>query len=142
MAERKPQNERWESFVERKIREAQAEGEFNGLPGFGKAIPDLDTFDDPNGWLKQKLKRESLSVLPPILQARLDVEKTLAAVRFMRSESQIRSTLEALNQRIREAHFSPVAGPASGVTLVDIEAIVREVLEGRDSERRADEPEA
>lgn len=129
MSERKPHNEKWESFVERKIRQAQAEGEFDRLPGFGQAIPDLETFDDPNGWLKQKLKRESLNVLPPILQARLDVEKTLAAVRLMRSESQIRRTLEALNKRIREAHFSPVAGPAAGVAPVDIDAMVREVLE-------------
>jgi hypothetical protein len=120
----KPSLEKFESFAERKIREAQAEGEFDSLPGFGKPIPNLDGPDDENWWIKNKLREEGLVILPPILEARRDIEKTLEAVRSMHSEHQVRMALGALNERIRAAHFSPASGPADGVRSVDGEAVV------------------
>lgn len=126
MTERKPQNESWESFVERQIRQAKQEGAFNNLPGFGRPIPDIDRPHDENWWIKQKLKREELSVLPPILEARLEREKTLEAIWNLASEHQVRRRLEKLNEKIRAAHFSHIGGPADGVLPVDIEATVSE----------------
>jgi len=122
--ERKPPSETWESFAERRIREAKEAGAFDALPGFGKPIPDLDGPDDPNWWLKKKLREEKIVVLPPILEARLDAEKTLAAVASMATETQVRRSLKALNERIRKAHFSAADGPADGVRTVDVEAVV------------------
>ncbi|HEX4129634.1 MAG TPA: DUF1992 domain-containing protein [Pirellulales bacterium] len=122
--ERKPPSESWESFTDRKIREAQEEGAFDSLPGFGKPIADLDGPDDPNWWIKKKLREERLVLLPPVLEARLDAEKTLEAVGKMASEMQVRRTLIALNERICKAHFSAADGPANGVRPVDIEAVV------------------
>jgi hypothetical protein len=124
VTERKPSSETFESFAERKIREAQAQGQFDSLPGFGKPIPDLDGPDDENWWIKNKLRQEGLVILPPILEARRDVEKTLEAVQSMHSEHQVRLAIEALNERIRAAHFSPAGGPSDGVRPVDLEAIV------------------
>ena len=66
--ERKPPSESWESFTDRKIREAQEEGAFDALPGFGKPIADLDGPDDPNWWIKKKLREERLVLLPPVLE--------------------------------------------------------------------------
>jgi hypothetical protein len=120
----KPSLEKFESFAERKIREAQAEGEFDSLPGFGKPIPNLDGPDDENWWIKNKLREEGLVILPPILEARRDIEKTLEAVRSMHSEHQVRVAVNALNERIRQAHFSPAVGPADGVRPVDVEAVI------------------
>jgi hypothetical protein len=126
MSQPKPKPlEKFESLAERKIREAQAEGQFDSLPGFGKPIPDLDGPDDENWWIKNKLRREGLVILPPILEARRDIEKTLEAVRSMHSERQVRLAIKALNERIRAAHFSPASGPPDGVRLVDSEAVVR-----------------
>lgn len=122
--ERKPPSESWESFADRKIREAQEEGAFDSLPGFGKPIPDLEGPDDPNWWLKKKLREEKIAVLPPILEARLDAEKTLAEIDSMASEEQVRRSLLALNERIRKAHFSAADGPAAGVQPVDVDAVV------------------
>jgi hypothetical protein len=122
--ERKPPSESWESFIDRKIREAQEEGAFDALPGFGKPIPDLDGPDDPNWWVKKKLREEKIVLLPPILEARLDAEKTLAAIDSMTSEQQVRRTLLALNERIRKAHFAATDGPADGVRPVDVDAVV------------------
>ncbi|HEV3300163.1 MAG TPA: DUF1992 domain-containing protein [Planctomycetaceae bacterium] len=126
MSQPKPKSlEKFESLAERKIREAQAEGHFDALPGFGNPIPDLDGPDDENWWIKNKLRQEGLVILPPILEARRDSEKTLEAVRSMNSERQVRLAIKALNERIRAAHFSPAGGPADGVRPVDLEAVVQ-----------------
>jgi hypothetical protein len=45
-------------YVERKIREAMARGEFDDLPGAGEPIPDLN--DDPLWWVKKFVERERL----------------------------------------------------------------------------------
>lgn len=124
--ERKAPHETWESFTERKIREAQSDGAFANLPGFGRPIPGIDEPLDENWWIRDKLRREQLSVLPPILEARLAKERTLAALREVGSESEVRRRLQRLNEEIRRAHFSHIPGPAEGVLPVDIEAAVRE----------------
>ena len=122
--ERKPPNESWESFTERRIREAQAEGAFENLPGFGRPIPGIDEPLDENWWIREKLRREQVNALPPILEARLEVERTLAAIGQLTSEHQVRRRLERLNDVIRRAHFSHIAGPADGIRPLDIEAEV------------------
>ena len=61
MTERKPPGVPWEHWIERQIREAEARGEFENLPGKGKPIEDLDRPHDPLWWVKQLVKRENLS---------------------------------------------------------------------------------
>jgi len=114
--------DKFESLAERRIREAQAEGQFDRLPGFGKPIPDIDGPEDENWWIKSKLRQEGLVILPPILEARRDIERTRELIRSMHSEQQVRVALRSLNDRIRAAHFSPTGGPADGVRPVDVEA--------------------
>ena len=126
MTERKPPEESWESFTERKIREAQSEGAFANLPGFGKPIPGIDEPADENRWIREKLRREQLVVLPPILEARLRKERELAALRQMASEYEVRRRMERVNEEIRKAHYSHVAGPSEGVLPVDVEAALCE----------------
>lgn len=133
MTERKPPRESWESFAERKIREAQSEGAFDRLPGMGRPIPGIDRPLAENWWVKQKLRREEITVLPPILEARLEVEKTLDAIESLGSETAVRKHLEELNEKIRKAHFSHVAGPADGILPLDIEATVRDWKQRRQS---------
>jgi hypothetical protein len=127
--------ESWESFAERRIRQAQAEGEFDRLPGFGRPIPDIDEPWDENSWVRRKLRNEQLSLLPPVLEARLDRERTLNAVGQLTSEASVRRELANLNQRIRKAHYASSAGPPDGVLPVDIEAEVQRWKEGRRRER-------
>ena len=70
----------WNLLAEERIQAAQADGEFDNLPGFGKPIPGIDEPHDELWWVKQKLKREQLSRLPPALAIRLDVQTTLRRV--------------------------------------------------------------
>ena len=114
----------WDRLAEQRIREAQAEGKFDHLPGFGRPIPGIDEPHDELWWVKDKLRREELSHLPPALAIRLDVERTLARLASIASESQVRDELAALNERIRMASLGPTWGPPVDVAPLDIEEVV------------------
>jgi hypothetical protein len=123
---RKPQGLGWESFVERRIREAQAAGAFDNLPGRGQPIPGIDDPPDENWWIRQKLHDEGVNVLPPVLEARLDRERTLERLDAIQTEAEVRQVLKALNDRLQAAIQSAAAGPSLSVPLVDIDATVRQ----------------
>lgn len=120
----KPEGVSWESFAEYLIQQAQAKGEFDQLPGFGKPIPGLeaDTLDE-NWWIRDKLRRENLSVLPPSLQIRVDMQQTISKVWGMTTEKEVRECITQLNQRIATANRS-LEQPPSTVMPVDLEEIV------------------
>ena len=92
MTGRKPPGMTFETWVDRQIREAQERGEFDNLPGVGKPIPGLDA-DDELWWVKQYLRRENLSYLPPTLALRKEVEQVLAAVPEATSDSAVREMI-------------------------------------------------
>lgn len=50
--------------AENKILAAIESGEFDNLPGFGKPCALIDEPYDPFWWVRQKLKREELSIPP------------------------------------------------------------------------------
>jgi hypothetical protein len=124
MADRKPQGETFESFVDRKIREAMEEGAFKDLPGKGKPIPDLDKPLDEMWWLKAYLKREGLSVLPESLTLRRDVEVELEQASGEKSETRLRKKLLALNARIARHNRTNLAGPATTMGTIDVEKFI------------------
>ena len=121
---KKPPHLSYEAFAEQLIREAQASGQMANLPGFGAPIPNIDEPHDEDWWLKDKLRREEVSVLPPSLEILRDVERTLARVQTLTTELQVRRELAALNERIRDANFRSVSGPPSTQLPVDIEELV------------------
>lgn len=114
----------WEAVAEEAIQDAYAAGAFENLPGLGEPLAGLDEPHDENWWIKEKLRREQLSILPPSLEILRDVEKTLADVMRLPSERSVRRELTALNERIREANYRSVAGPPSTQMPIDIEATV------------------
>ncbi len=117
-------DEDWGDLAERRIREAQTAGEFANLPGFGKPIPGIDEVLDENWWVKDKLKREQITALPPVLEARLARERLLESLQELRAEALVRERVAAVNDLICRAHFSHIAGPADGVQTLDEEAVV------------------
>ena len=123
---RKPAGMSWETFAERRIREAMQEGCFDNLPGAGKPIPGIDEPPDPDWWVKQKLKDEGLSIVPPILEARRELERTLAELPTIKTETEVRRRLERVNQQIRDAIASPQPGPPVVVLPVDVDQVVTE----------------
>ncbi|WP_306320829.1 MULTISPECIES: DUF1992 domain-containing protein [unclassified Streptomyces] len=137
MTERKPPGVSFESFVDKQIRDAERRGDFSALPGEGKPLaPSSHSSYDENWWIKEKLAREGISVLPPSLALRKEAEDTLAALPKVPSERAVRQTLAELNDKIRDMMFKPPPGPPLGLkpyTADEIEEIVREWREGRGS---------
>jgi hypothetical protein len=118
---------RYESWVERQIREAIERGEFDNLPGAGKPIPGLNGREDEDWWVKGLLEREKLPMpLPTSLALRKEIANLPETLADVRSEETVRAILADLNERIRDSHRRGVDGPALVVGLVDIEAAVAE----------------
>jgi hypothetical protein len=89
---------RWESVVDRQIREAQERGDFDDLPGAGKPIDGLDQPYDENWWVKQLLRREAVPDVPSL---RTEVDGLLDRVSRLTRESSVRDIVKDLNARIR-----------------------------------------
>jgi DnaJ-like protein len=125
LTERKPAGVGFSSWVERQIQEAMERGEFDNLPGAGKPIPDLDEPHDELWWVKQKLRREQLSYLPPTLAVRKEADDALAAASRARSERDVRRIVVAINAKIREANGKAASGPPLNLMPFDVERVVR-----------------
>ena len=114
----------WESAVEKQIREGMARGAFDNLPGQGKPLPGLDGSRDDDWWIKQKLKHEQLSYLPPALALRKEVEDARARIAAATSESAVRDEVAAINARIRDVNSRTIGGPPSTQMPLDVESTV------------------
>ena len=124
MTERKPPGMSFETWVERQIREARERGEFDNLPGAGKPIPGIDGPAEELWWVKQSLRRENLSYLPPTLALRREVADVLADVPDAPSESAVRRRIAELNQKIAAAIRVPLDGPPLNLMPLDVEEVV------------------
>jgi Domain of unknown function (DUF1992) len=124
MTERKPPGMRWESWVDRQVREAQERGDFDNLSGAGKPIPGIDRPYDEMWWVKQKLASEGVSFLPPALALRKEVDGVLARVMHERSEEAVRVALDDLNARIRHVNRTTISGPSTSISPLDVDRIV------------------
>ncbi|MEU0332916.1 DUF1992 domain-containing protein [Streptomyces sp. NPDC006193] len=127
MTERKPPGVPFDSWVDKQIRDAQERGEFDRLPGAGEPLPaEVDSTYDELWWVRRKLAREGLAVLPPALALRKEAEDALAAAYAAPSERIARKIIEDVNVKIRDMMFKPPPGPPLGKKPYDVEAVVRE----------------
>ncbi|MBB5625218.1 J-domain-containing protein [Sphaerisporangium krabiense] len=126
MTERKPPGVGFESWIDRQITEAMERGEFDDLPGAGKPIPDIDKPYDELWWVKQKLRREGASMLPPTLVLRKEAEDALAAAARADSEAEARRIVEAVNEKIRKAIRTGLPGPPLNLMPFDVDRVARE----------------
>ncbi|MER6427142.1 MULTISPECIES: DUF1992 domain-containing protein [unclassified Streptomyces] len=127
MTERKPPGVPFESWVDKQIRDAQARGEFERLPGAGEPLPaELESGYDELWWVRRKMAREGLAVLPPALALRKEAEDALVAAYAAPSERIARKIVEDVNVKIRDMMFKPPPGPPLGKKPYDVEAVVRE----------------
>jgi hypothetical protein len=114
----------WETWIDRQIREGMEQGSFDNLPGTGRPLPGLDRPRDEMWWVRDKLRREQLSYLPPTLAVRKELEDTLAEVGRATRESEVRDLVEAINTRIRRVNATATAGPPSTVVPLDVDDVV------------------
>ena len=126
MTQKKPPGKTWESFIEQQIREAMEQGAFDNLEGKGKPIPDLGIERDPLWWAKKLVEREKVSLMPPALALRREVEQALERLPRLRDEAEVRRVLEALNAQIRKLNATIAEGPPTNLAPLDVDALVRE----------------
>ena len=117
---------RYESWVERQVREATERGEFDNLPGAGQPLPGLNGRDDEDWWVKKFVERERISLLPTTLALRKELVELPETLRALRDEVEVRHRIEDLNDRVRYTHRHRVDGPPLVLTPVDVEATVAE----------------
>ncbi|MAE93284.1 MAG: hypothetical protein CL910_01350 [Deltaproteobacteria bacterium] len=120
--ERKPTSPA--TSVDEQIRRARKRGLFDDLEGEGEPLRDLREVEDPTWWGKKLLAREQLSILPPALEVKHEVEELLDSLPTMRDEGQVRERLEELNEKIRRINSHAHAGPPTHQALLDVEARV------------------
>jgi Domain of unknown function (DUF1992) len=133
LTERKPPGVGFGAWVERQIREAAERGAFDNLPGAGKPIADLDKPHDELWWVKDKLRRENLSYLPPTIALRRQAEDALAAAYQARSEDQVRRIVADINARIVDGNRKAASGPPLNLMPFDVERVVRTWRERREA---------
>jgi DnaJ-like protein len=126
MTRRKPPGVAWESWIDRQVREAEERGEFEDLPGAGKPIPDLDKPFDELWWVKDKLRQEGLTYMPPSVALRKEANDALAAASRANSEAEVRKIISEINEKIREANRKGIVGPPLMLVPYDVEQVVRE----------------
>ncbi len=132
MTERKPPGVSFESFVDKQIRDAEARGDFKTLPGVGRPLEGDDSTYDELWWIKRKMAREGLSVLPPALALRKEAEDALTTAADAPSEHAVRKIITEINTKIRTMMFRPPPGPPLGLKPYDVEEVVRRWREGRE----------
>jgi hypothetical protein len=126
VVERKPPGVSWESWIDRQIREGMERGEFDDLPGHGKPLPDLDRPRDEMWWVKDKLRREAVSYLPPTLAVRKELDDARDRIAATDSEATVRDIVAAINRRIVAVNSRVTDGPPSTLAPLDVEQVVED----------------
>jgi hypothetical protein len=124
MTERKPPGTSWETWIDAQIRVARENGVFDNLPGAGKPLPNLGQEYDPLWWVKQLVKREQISVLPPSLELLRKVETELAAIEKLHDEASVRRRVAALNVEIAKVNATVVEGPPTRLGTLEVDQVV------------------
>jgi hypothetical protein len=124
MVERRPTLADWENSVERQIREGIERGEFDNLPGAGKPLVGLDGPHDEEWWVKEKLRREQVSYLPPALAVRKELEVALERIAAATSEDTVRRIVMEINERIVHVNSQTTSGPPSSLMPLDVDLVV------------------
>ena len=118
---------RFESLVDRQIREAQERGEFDDLPGAGRPLRSLDRPYTEDWWLNDLIEREKIGshALPPALALRKEAQDLMASLPARRSEAAVREAVADYNERAVQVMRNPQRGPAALVRKLDADEVVR-----------------
>ncbi|GAB2711396.1 hypothetical protein BKA24_002909 [Microbacterium marinum] len=99
-------------YVETVIQQAIRRGEFDDPPGAGKPIEGLGATNDPDWWIRRKIRTEQLTGLgPPALRLRIEHAEFDAHVDTMTREDDVREYTLDFSRRVVEARRQLQGGP-------------------------------
>jgi Domain of unknown function (DUF1992) len=129
-------------YVDLKIQQAMARGDFDNLPGAGKPLRGLDKEYDPDWWVKQLIEREKITgILPPALQLRKDDAELEARLDSLHTVAAVREEVEEFNARVIKARYTPVDGPPLITQPRDVDAEVEAWRARRAAQRVGPKPQ-
>lgn len=119
--------DRYESSIDRQLREAQERGDFDNLPGIGKPLADAGREYEEDWWIRSWLEREGdrSAVLPPTLQLRREAEDLGQLADRRTTEKAVRELVAAVNEKIRGARAGLLDGPPVLLPPFDADEVVR-----------------
>lgn len=124
MSPRKPPGVSVADWRDRQVTEALARGDFDGLPGAGRPIPDLDRPLSALGWAISWARREGgdlTAALPLALAMRREREQLVDAVPSLASEAAVRALVADFNVRLDQGYRRPQGVPPLATPFVDVE---------------------
>ena len=127
MTERRPAGISTGGWIDAVIRNAEAEGAFDDLPGAGKPLKNLETLDSELDYVAKVVKREGLdplAFLPPSLALPKELEQLEGKLRSLFCEKHVREYVEDFNARVDKAVRAPAAGPPVRVRPLDVEQVL------------------
>jgi hypothetical protein len=127
MTERKPPGVSWESWVEQQIRQGQARGAFDNLPGSGKPLPRRSPDETVYDWVIEKARKENLDVfgmLPPGLALRKEREDLPRRAAALPSETAVRALVEDFNLRVEQHWRRPMDRGDVVPGMADLDAVL------------------
>jgi hypothetical protein len=118
----------FETWIDHQITQAQARGEFDGLPGAGKPLRAWSEDETAYEWVVAKARKENLDLLgmlPPGLALRRERDDLPRRAAALPSEAAVRALVEDYNERVQafwrrpqESRWSPVPGLADADDVV------------------------
>jgi hypothetical protein len=127
MTERKPRGMSFETWVDSQITRAQAQGAFEGLPGYGRPLPRRDREKTAFDWALEWARRENGGVegmLPPGMALRKEREDLPGVVGRQPSEAAARALVEDFNARVEAFWRRPQLNPDVVPGLADLDALL------------------
>lgn len=120
-------------IAERRIRDAMARGEFDGLRTAGKPL-DLSDAGDPDWWIKRRLREDGdlSAVVPPVFQLRKQRAEILDSLGELPSQDAVREVVESFNAAVHGERRRPSNIPVGAIAMpIDPDAALRRWRAGR-----------
>jgi len=120
----------WESrhdgLIDQQIRAAQARGEFDDLPGFGKPLAHDAAPYRPDWWLHEVVQREGagVHVVPLPLALRKLADELAAGAEKLSTERAVRDAVADYTERAAKARLLPQVGRPVVLPPLDADEIV------------------